>query len=1385
MKADGPLALLAHDLTRLLNERVGRIRFLDDQHVKGGEGGGDSHIHIEGRCVARQDKKGRRWLLEVISRIRIGPVGQPETLTRPARFFLDMERHPKAATPPATPDAKAAAAPAGPDGKAGPPPLKAKNYGKLLERVYFSITTELYEQIRQDVAHKIDLLPTDYFRTVALLCEAKDYARSNTLFAYQQASELYHQAALLLDPTLRPLPTSWLRWPVIAGRYLRLAWRWLKRKGSRLWPRLGRLEVLCARAEVNYANMLIYQYLLANLFSRNARAPFEARRSVRSGLARLESLSRDVPGRQENLYRARVTAALVFSRLTEVHEARLQLDQARALNPFESDQDANHLFVSGLLEPDLRTSLRLLRRAVELAPRFEIAQFFLAYNAEMEWRDAWGLDRHLARCVRKEYETVLELNPSNVGAGGNLGYVLWLLAGQEGSPDGKPHRADRDLRAARKTFREALDAKDIWPETIVSELDYGLARIAAERGRLEEAHQHYVDALSARLTYSDLDYNSYYFQRFGQAMQQRFDRYRTAVEQNCDRARDDPSPPSHDIVLAVRAFALNDYGEACQAFYQRTGDEVYLRKAEQAFRHAIESRGYASVFAYLNLYYLYKSDGDGVLGSPPGGWDVQVSELEPRWAAGRQLRFEYYARKYRQDTQKAQELRAQAQALLPRARPGQREAAGRPDGALDEVIGPETDKDTLAKRAGQIQDLEARAALEQQKAENAADTVNQNVHALLPHDWLWTRDSHGGHEQFNFAAVANNAFRQERKWEKELDSTQVSVLLQWAWYRLYLLDLAAPAAAKDPTAGARPGESPTAEEINKLLSLLSHLQRSFAPEDLGVLRGRYQYCHRESDRGAIVAVIREVVGDALIERPHPSEALELARALWAEAEKPDATSEEHRKKRWEEARQVWEWAKQVDNGKLYRPHLPSVYYDARVVRACLSGNEPQAARESLESILSEKRTTTHVIEMLLTAADLAPDPQRDRKRGPWVGELLTCADRDEQCFRRLRGWLDAEMGAARGPRRNDLQRATLRLVRARFANDPVLKAPQEEYRIHLQLDSQLVLTPEREELAKQALIGHSLPRTRQRIVDAMGVTIPAIRVSVTPLDERLARNAYELRLSELPQTWGVVEPGQSFCPDLLAGRLGLADVPRKAAYNPRTRQEDGFWTDPETAKRVEAAGVVPWDEFEYMTRHLEAVLLDNLDSFLGVQEASALRDGWLKGAEVNLPAEPHTLARLARLLRGLVQEGVPLRNGAAILGALDGHDGEDVSALVEAAREQMKADLPGNDATRTPLHFADAFEEELARGRRGAGGKVVHGLPCQAADRLLAALAGALEARRSARLVLIVRRDGLRPLVRRLLERLDRRLWPDVVVLSAREQLPGLRVNAEVIPYER
>jgi hypothetical protein len=324
------LAWLTQDLGERLSERVRRLRFVESAGARGKPGSADvadadqPHLHVQGSYVIRQNRQEDRWVVEVSPRVRIGRPDAPATLAHKVVFFLDNAdpsspgpAAPSLADAPIAADASRKARSKATASTSAPRPhrpLTRAGYERLLERVYFSVATEVYRQIQIDVQQKIDLLPTSYTQAVALFHEAEDYAGSQTLDGYENAGRLYERAVKLFDVRLRPIPRF------IGWRYLSLLRRWLATLGQRLAltlahavPGLAHGELLCIRSQIGYARMLVYRHSLAQISGQRVNAAFEAVPVARRALDRIRRVPEVVPGRNAALFDAYVTYALALT----------------------------------------------------------------------------------------------------------------------------------------------------------------------------------------------------------------------------------------------------------------------------------------------------------------------------------------------------------------------------------------------------------------------------------------------------------------------------------------------------------------------------------------------------------------------------------------------------------------------------------------------------------------------------------------------------------------------------------------------------------------------------------------------------------------------------------------------------------------------------------------------------------------------------------------------------------------------------------------------------------------------------------------------------------------------------------------------------------------
>lgn len=819
------IAWLANDLAELLSQRIERFRFVDRSHPGGPAGQKDeSHIDIGGTYVVRaRDDEDIYLVLEIMPNVGIGrekarklayPVSYPPD---PVSTPLKLLRKP--------------------DDERGEIELRHSDYKALLERVYSSVATEIYRQIQTDVAGKIELMPTRFLQALALFHEAEDYARSNTLQDYVEAGRLYNASARLFDPCLGPLPVSRLRrvFTKLARSRVSLARR-LMAWCAPMHLGFARRDIMCARALTGYVNMLLYGRVLASMSGQKINPAFEAQWVAQNALARLSRLTVDAPGCREALFDAHVSLALAFYYLGKRGDAENELATARSLDP-NRDRDIRFQMVRGELAPREEQAFRHL---VNLAPRLEIAQWSVAYQAERQWRARPAFEKSLAGIPILVYQRVIDLNPGNILAWANRGYLNWLL---------------EECDKAKGCFRGGRDYKLIKNEIFVAELDYGLARIAAEQGELHDAYCCQETAVSDLIAPSQSqlgDFRAYYFDLAGDAVLDRFEHYRKNVEEHLANAARTKGLPAR-VLNSVYAFVLNDYGECCYSYHERTGHARYFRKAEEAFE-------LASLFDPDNPLALYNLRQLRVRELPTPGRkneaelereitaaqaQIAMAQKEKEIAAaqhtesvgtslggGQRGRADVRMDALQQEIDSARERIQQAQEQIDNARQQTKEAKRYDQkirglhpywtvgmlreaemNALEAYVAR---RDALQeeKAAANSKSASDRLAAEHRKAEydKTADllqeNVKQNIQALVPHQWLWTVEGN-----FNWSAIRHHDPLNERRWVKQFNDIHTSALTTYA----ITLTL-------------------STSDRERAFSLLDHISRTFASEDLQLLR---------------------------------------------------------------------------------------------------------------------------------------------------------------------------------------------------------------------------------------------------------------------------------------------------------------------------------------------------------------------------------------------------------------------------------------------------------------------------------------------------------------------------------------------------------------------
>jgi hypothetical protein len=584
-----PLDWLQRDLVEKLGERVKRLSLLDEEAVPPDDPEEEPapHVHISGWYGPRRTAEGS-WILEVVPKVRLGGPGASAKLARTVRFGLGRRK--ESGTLPT----------------AGyPPQLDHDQYARLFERIYWSVASEIYAQIRHGVEQKVGLLPPGRLRAAAYLCEADDYATSNTLDAYEMARKFYRRAQETYDVDSRhKAATHWRRASSRANSLLARQRAWLRCRAAAGFRRFGRRDILTARAKLGYARMVTIELHLRALCGTVPKEQYDAAPNARRAIEQLERVPSDVPERQVTLFRGYVTLAAAYCYLQDQPGAEAALDSALQLRPATASQNAEYLFAAAMVEADQMRSLRLLAGSVELNPAMERARFVRAQRLEALWRRRDPIEPEVALTVDDEYAAVITINPGNISAWANRGYIGWLLADHPppAASSGVPELSWKERALA--SLESGRQYKEVRREAMVAELDWSLARFAAEDGDFQKAYAHYIDAVSAMLYEPRLNILQHFYTNSTEALLQRYTDYRERVLAHASSAEAEQSYPQR-LVESVVAFVETDYGLALAAHCRRTGKAKLLDAALDCFQNAV-SKNPNFVLPHFYLSSLYR-----------------------------------------------------------------------------------------------------------------------------------------------------------------------------------------------------------------------------------------------------------------------------------------------------------------------------------------------------------------------------------------------------------------------------------------------------------------------------------------------------------------------------------------------------------------------------------------------------------------------------------------------------------------------------------------------------------------------------------------------------------------------------------------------------------
>lgn len=254
------------------------------------------------------------------------------------------------------------------------------------------------------------------------------------------------------------------------------------------------------------------------------------------------------------------------------------------------------------------------------------------------------------------------------------------------------------------------------------------------------------------------------------------------------------------------------------------------------------------------------------------------------------------------------------------------------------------------------------------------------------------------------------------------------------------------------------------------------------------------------------------------------------------------------------------------------------------------------------------------------------------------------------------------------------------------------------------------LVPEDTSTTGWSLFTTYIPQMRERITKATGIPLPGVRARG---NTSLPRGVYLIDLDEVVVTSGEVPVNKGYClaPAAQLQALGIPAAALQPCPGPRAGQA-GFWIASEHWPVITEHGLELWsDPIMYIVRHLEAVILRNLAGFMGVDQAETLLDTWAQDPLCrdilkDVFADPDARLRLARVLRELARESVPLTDAPRILHAAQdvGVTGGPLHEAVAAIRLRLREYLPGNRLGARRVSLPETWEGRLVTALAGAPG---------------------------------------------------------------------------------
>jgi flagellar biosynthesis protein FlhA len=302
---------------------------------------------------------------------------------------------------------------------------------------------------------------------------------------------------------------------------------------------------------------------------------------------------------------------------------------------------------------------------------------------------------------------------------------------------------------------------------------------------------------------------------------------------------------------------------------------------------------------------------------------------------------------------------------------------------------------------------------------------------------------------------------------------------------------------------------------------------------------------------------------------------------------------------------------------------------------------------------------------------------------------------------------------------------------------------------------------------------------RRQIAGDVGVIIPAVHLRD---NLRLDGNEYRIKLRGVDLAQGVAYADRLMVLDQSGRSPEVSGLEGFAAKEPAFGLP-ALWIVPGDRPRAEAAGLTVVDAASVMTTHLSEVLRHNAHELVGRQEVQELLAHCGKETPKlveDVVPNTITLGELVRVLRGVLREGLSIRDFRSVLEAVGdaAPRSKDTAFLVEQVRRrfarQITAHLSDGKGTVHALTLDRGAEETLRKSLGQSDGEVTLAMDLATAKRFISTLeAHASNLAASGRPTALIAPPDLR----RPIFDFASRFVPDLWVITARELVSGTQVE--------